>query len=312
VLRRLVALVWLLSATTAHATYSITAVDLKTRQVGGAGASCVPYEVIRIYSGIPNRGAINAQAQLDDDAQAEATARLAEGLDADAVLAIVTSPERYPKVSAQMQWGIVDINGNAAHATGAEALAFAGDLEGQSADGRFVFTAQGNILTSELVIERARQAFLAGGCDLAEKLVLALEAAGSNGEGDRRCTGMAIPAKSAYVDVTGGAGSLFRVSVPDVSPEDPTAFVRKAFDEYRATHPCMANSADTPPPRSASDNGCACSFPKPSRSARAEWLGVLALFALACRRRYAKNASLPSNAIVGPRESGAQARQHVA
>ena len=56
-----------------------------------------------------------------------------------------------------------------------------------SADG-YTFAAQGNILTSSKVVERMSDAFAASGCDLAERLVLALEAAGEQGEGDSRCT----------------------------------------------------------------------------------------------------------------------------
>lgn len=279
---------FLASAVPAHATYSITAVDTRTRQVGGAGASCVPYEVIRIYAGVPNRGAINAQAQLNANALAEATSLLRDGADAAAVLADVTSLDRFAD-APQMQWGIVDINGLAAHATGQNTLAFAGDLEDRSADGRFVFTVQGNILTSARVLEHARSAFLGGGCDLAEKLVLALEAAGSLAEGDSRCT-PSIPAKSAYVDVTGSDGSLFRVSTPDVSPQDPTPLVRKAFDEYRASHPCPRNDAETEAPtRSADDSGCSCSLTRRASPFEPAWLAAWMAAAWLRRRRFARS-----------------------
>jgi len=264
----------------AHATYSITAVDMTTHEVGGAGASCVPYEVIRIYAGVPNRGALNAQASLEEAARDDAAAQLAQGLSATDVLASVTSTARYPN-AAKMQWGIVDVNGNLSRATGASTIAFAGDLEGATSDRRFRFTTQGNILTSVHVLERASSAFLGQGCDLTERLVLALEAAGSQGEGDNRCTPDGVPAKSAYVQVTSPAGTLFRVSTPDVSPADPTPLVRRAYDEWRATHPCPEStpSISSRPPESV---GCSCSTPR-STGERGVWLSA-ALAALAALR----------------------------
>lgn len=273
-----------LSATPASATYSITAVDTRTREVGGSGASCVPYEVIRIYAGIPNRGAVNGQANLDDKILAAAAARLREGWDAAAVLAEVTSTAVFPQAD-KMQWGIVDVNGGVAHATGSAAPTFAGDQEGRTADGRYAFSTQGNILTSARVLERASTGFLSGGCDLAERLVLALEAAGSQNEGDSRCTRNGYPAASAYVEVTGTSGTIFRVSVPDVSPQDPTPFVRRAFDEYRAAHPCPVNQPSAPSPRTTADaTGCTCAT-QPSSSRSAAWLVALATSLWSARRR---------------------------
>ena len=289
----------LLYAARANATYSVTAVDLKTREVGGAGASCVPYDVSKIYAGVPNRGAINAQAQFDASALALAAQRLSEGLDAHAVLAEVTSPAVFPD-AAYMQWGIVDISGNLARATGSDTMPYSGDLEGRSSDGRFAFTTQGNILTSAHVLERASAAFLTGGgCDLAERLVLALEAAGSQGEGDNRCTESGIPAKSAYVEVTGTNGSVFRVSTPDVSPADPTPIVRKAFDQYRATHPCPTPpSSQSPSGTKTTDGntGCACSAP--GGASQGPTVAIAALAALVAQRR--RRRSLNSR---GPRSA---------
>ncbi|HET9934041.1 MAG TPA: DUF1028 domain-containing protein [Polyangiaceae bacterium] len=276
----------LLSTTRARATYSITAADTKTRELGGAGASCVPYDVSKIYAGVPNRGAVNAQAEFDASALDYAAQRLSEGFDAHAVLAQVTSSAVFPR-APYMQWGIVDVNGNLARATGTNTMPFAGDLEGRTPDRRFAFTTQGNILTSARVLERASAAFLSGSdaaCDLAGRLMLALEAAGSMGEGDNRCTSTGIPAKSAYLEVTGVNGSVFRVSTPDVSPNDPTPIVRKAFDEYRAAHPCPTQPTSETPPSdetpSTSSAGCACSLPR-AHGAPGAHLAFAALAALA-------------------------------
>ena len=58
----------------------------------------------------------------------------------------------------------------------------------QGTSGAFTYSVQGNILTSRAVIDRAEVAFPETGCDLADRLMLALEGGAMNGEGDSRCT----------------------------------------------------------------------------------------------------------------------------
>lgn len=53
---------------------------------------------------------------------------------------------------------------------------------------RHLDSAGGRRGTSGAVLSRAAAAFEASGCELAQRLLLALEAGGSNGEGDSRCT----------------------------------------------------------------------------------------------------------------------------
>jgi hypothetical protein len=115
-----------------------------------------------------------------------------------------------------------------------------------SADGRFVFTVQGNLLTSRLVLDRAAAAFEAGGCDLADRLISGLEAASAGGEGDGRCTPEGRPAKSAYLDVTRPDGSAVHISIPDVSPDDPIVALRASYRTYRAEHPCPTPPSPNP------------------------------------------------------------------
>src|SRR5262245_11336327 len=93
----------LLAGRGAQATYSIVAVDAATGTVGASAASCVPYEVIRIYGVAPGGGAVVAQAGFDDDALTEAVARLDAGENAADVLSAVTDPTAHPHAS-EMQW----------------------------------------------------------------------------------------------------------------------------------------------------------------------------------------------------------------
>jgi uncharacterized Ntn-hydrolase superfamily protein len=217
----------------AWATYSVVGVDPITGEVGAAGASCVPYEVIRIYASVPARGALVAQANFDDLALSAAQSALLQGKSAAEVLALVTDAAAFP-AAPLMQYGVVDVHGGAASYTGPSATPVAGDRGGASEELRFIV--QGNNLTSTAVLTQAEAAFR--GCDLAERLVASLEAASLGGEGDARCTPDGIPAKSAFVDVTGLQGTVFRVSVPDVSPESPIPLLRDALATFRAEHPC--------------------------------------------------------------------------
>jgi uncharacterized Ntn-hydrolase superfamily protein len=272
----------------ASATYSITAADTAAKEVGGAGASCVPYEVVRIYGVAKGHGAVNAQANFDDEALALAVELLGDGADPASVLAEITDAEAHP-AAPKMQWGIVDVEGRSARATGPLALAYAADMGGSAASGRFVFTVQGNILTSSLALEQSRSAFEAEGCDLADRLVRGLEAAGLNGEGDSRCTDEGRPAKSAYVDVTGPEGTRLHISVPDVSPEDPIPVLRAAYDAWRIDHPCPAIVDASPAPGVEAEGGCSITSIPPRRGGPRG--GILALVfglcgaALYCRSR---------------------------
>ncbi len=225
----------MLPPSTARATYSLIATDPTRAEVGAAGASCVSYEVIRIYESAPGEGALVAQANFDEEAQAMGLALLLEGEPASAVLAQMSDASMFPQ-APKMQYGVVDVSGGVSTFTGPEALPVAAHRQREV--GPLRAAALGNVLTSDLVLEQALDGFESSGCDLAERLMVGLEAASADGEGDNRCTPEGRPANSAFLDVTGSDGSVVRISIPDVSPESPIPALRAAFDEWRATHPC--------------------------------------------------------------------------
>lgn len=225
----------------AHATFSIVAADAATQTMGSAGASCVPYEVIRILRIASGKGLLVAQANFDDAALAQGQSMLAANENPAAVLATITDAAKFP-MAPKMQYGIVDIAGNVASYTGPEALVFAGDKPGEMTG--VSFAVQGNILTGPDVLERMATA--AGeGCDLPERLMHAIEAAGIQGGGDSRCTGEGISAASAYIAVEQNAQSILYISLPDMRPNDPMIELRKQFNAWRMSHPCpMVEPAD--------------------------------------------------------------------
>lgn len=271
----------------ARATFSVVAADTAAGAIGSAGASCVPYEVIRILRVANGEGLLVGQAYFDDDALAEGEALLAAGEEPPAVLDAITDQFVFPN-APKMQYGIVDVEGRTASITGPEAKAYAADLAGSSGPVRF--TVQGNLLTGPAVLEGMASA-MGAGCDLPDRLVRALEAAGTDGGGDARCTDGGISAASAYVFVAWDDGTELRISLPDLRPDDPVAALRAALEEQRAEHPCPSTvpGLEDGPGDIGTDTGlqggCALSPASPT-SPHAGWLaGVAGLLGFIARIR---------------------------
>lgn len=267
----------------AAATYSIIAVDSARGQVGAAGASCVPYEVIRIHGNVPGRGAFVAQANFDNLAFEHAMELLSAGESAPDILGAITDASVFPQ-APKMQYGVVDVGGRLASWTGPEALAVADNVEGSLGE-TTRFAVLGNLLTSARVLSQGQAGFEASGCDLPAQLMDALEAAGADGEGDGRCTPEGRPANSAFLEVSDADGTLVRISVPDVSPDDPIATLRDQFEEWRIEHPCpeppsTGGESSDGPAEDTSTDGCAAGGAAPSPFA---WLIVLSGCLLAHR-----------------------------
>ena len=98
----------------------------------------------------------------------------------------------------------------------------------------FAYSIQGNILTGDAVLSQARSAFVAGGgCDLAARLMLALEGGAKNAQGDRRCTPSGIPADAAYIQVDlpdQPRGSWLYLEVRATAPQSPIVRLRQLYD----------------------------------------------------------------------------------
>ncbi|MEM6293416.1 MAG: DUF1028 domain-containing protein [Myxococcota bacterium] len=234
------ALALLTCSAPAHATYSVVAVDSRLQHVGGAGTSCVGALDVAIILGVaPGFGAVHAQALINTAGRDLAVMRLEEGLSPQAILDELTGPA-FDVQAARRQYGVVSLAGLAAGFTGETNGAFAGDRQGTAAP--FSYSVQGNILTGEAVLDGAEAAFVrGGGCDMPDRLMLALEAGAANGEGDSRCTPDGIPADSAFMRVVDANGLVVvDLSVTDTAPQNPMVPLRQAFDAWRLEHPCPA------------------------------------------------------------------------
>lgn len=274
-------------------TYSIVAASTSTRQVGGAGTSCLGGgDVYVIYAASPGHGVVHAQATYSERARDEAARLLEGGMAPDAILSAITKPE-FDGNAAVRQYGIVDVSGNVAGFTGSRTIAFAADGHGHVDE--FAYSVQGNILTSARVLEQAAQGFADAGCDLPERLMNALEAGAHNGEGDSRCTERGIPADSAFLQVESPdlpRGSFLSLRVETSGDQSPLPQLRSKLTAWRASHPCPTTEAPAPV-AGADAGGCGCrTLPSDSPSS---WLLLGCGLVVLWRRRRAARQLRPAH-----------------
>jgi uncharacterized Ntn-hydrolase superfamily protein len=173
----------------AGATYSIVAVDTVTREVGGAGTSCLGgSNVYIIYGSVPGAGVVHAQATFSQADRDRAVELLRQRTAPDQILTSITSAS-FDRNASVRQYAVADLDGRVAAYTGDGTQSYAGDRQGIA--GSFVYSVQGNILTGQAVLQQAATAFESGGCDLAERLVRARGAAGPRKQ--RRGTRCLLP-----------------------------------------------------------------------------------------------------------------------
>jgi uncharacterized Ntn-hydrolase superfamily protein len=177
-------------------TFSIVACDLETSAGPEWGVAVSSY-FLAVGSLVPwaraGAGAVATQAMANVSFGPRALEEMGAGGDADEVLrALVEADDDRD----HRQVAAVDARGNAASHTGRECLRWAGARGGRG------YSCQGNLLTGGDVVDAMADAFEATNGELAERLVVALEAADAVG-GDARGKQSA-----ALVVVRAGAGYL--------------------------------------------------------------------------------------------------------
>jgi len=256
-------------------TYSIVAADTRAREVGGAGTSCLEgQDVYVIYDAVPGRGVVHAQAYYSVAGRRRAAELLAEGAAPSDIVRSITLSS-FDSNAQIRQYGLVDAQGRSAAFTGSGTTSYAADRQGQV--DQFAYSVQGNILTSDLVLSQAAGAFESGGCDLAERLMNALEAGARGGEGDSRCTPSGIPSDSAFLQVESPdleRGQYLSLRVETSGKASPLPLLRQKLDAWRLEHPCPA-----PPGSSANEEGCGCALYRDVGGSAAWLLGGLLVVA---------------------------------
>jgi uncharacterized Ntn-hydrolase superfamily protein len=168
----------LVPALPASATFSIVAIDPVTGDLGIAVASryfAVGAVVPWADAGV---GAVATQAGVNVGYGPRALELLRQGLSAQQVMDRLFAEDTFPGKDGR-QIAIVDAKGNIAVVTGDAANAWRGHVRGKT------WSAQGNILVGQQVVEAMGRAFDATNDELAEKLFAALKA-GDDAGGDSR------------------------------------------------------------------------------------------------------------------------------
>ena len=168
-------------ASPAWATWSVVGVDPSTGEVGVAVASCVPADVGRVAVVVPGEGAGASQAKINVASGGPMAQAIATEASPEDVIEAVTSPTFDPD-AASRQFGVVLLGKGGAGFSGAGNEPVS--LDRRNAEG--TVSVQGNILTSERVVEDAVEAFDRVEGPLADRLLAALKA-GAEAGGDSRC-----------------------------------------------------------------------------------------------------------------------------
>ena len=221
-------------------TFSIVAMDPVTGEVGSAGASCVDLEAINYPTDdflgelFPGVGAINSQAYYVPANQANARARMNEGLTPSEIIQwlIDNDVSNQPQLR---QYGIVAKVGDeietAAH-TGTSTDDYKNHITGPN------YSIQGNILLGQEVLDSMEAEFLNAEGDLACKLMAALQGANMVGA-DTRCTSNGTSSLFAFVkvaqptDTFGNPSFLLSVRTGSNDGVEPITELQTLFDADR-------------------------------------------------------------------------------
>ncbi|MBD3407349.1 MAG: DUF1028 domain-containing protein [Candidatus Lokiarchaeota archaeon] len=156
-------------------TFSIVAVDVKSKEIGFAIASCT-WDAGMVGTAKAERGALCSQAQGYFPFHSVLYEKLEEGLNLEQIF------EEFKKIDEDIenrQVGMVSFSGEVFAFTGSRNDDYAGHIIGDS------YACQGNILTGPEVLEHMSKAFESTNGMLAERLYAALQA-GDDVGGDIR------------------------------------------------------------------------------------------------------------------------------
>ena len=191
----LTALFVLVSASPALATWSVIAVDQKTREVVIASATCVPQAAFAGFPArglmdvqaivVPGKGVAAAQAGVDRTRKNQQLIfdEIVKGTDPARILDML---KQDPNVEVR-QFAIVDLQGRTIGFSGQKNMPVSLSRQQQVPGSGIYFSIQGNILASEEVVTAAMTAFANAAGTLADRVMAAMETADARG-GDKRCT----------------------------------------------------------------------------------------------------------------------------
>ena len=183
----------LLVPSLAQATWSVIAIDTKTKTIVIASATCVTSAGLAGRGGlrsiqaivVPGIGVAAAQAGVDSTRRNQQLIyeELKKGTAPADILALLKAD---PAIESR-QFGMLDVQGRWAGFSGARNGASSLDAQGQVPGTTIFYSIQGNILKSEHVVKNAVAAFVAHTGGLTDRVMAAMEVADAAG-GDSRCS----------------------------------------------------------------------------------------------------------------------------
>ena len=188
-------IVLLLVPALAHATWSVIAVDLATKRIVIASATCVnrgdaflPGVQAVIVPGI---GVAACQASVDSTKvnQMLVFRELQKGTDPAEIFRLLSVDPSFQG----RQFGILDLKGRGAGHSGIINGYVSQDVQGQVPGTQIYYSIQGNILRPGEVVPNAVKAFIANTGAITDRVMAAMEAADAGG-GDSRCQCPPVPA----------------------------------------------------------------------------------------------------------------------
>ena len=197
-------------------TYSIVARDAETGQMGAAVQSHWFSVGSIVVWAEPGVGAVATQSFVLPDYGPNGLASMRAGMSAREALDAALATD---DATAVRQVGMVDAQGNVAAHTGENAIAAACHIEG---DG---FTVQANMMLNDTVCQAMYDAYLGAEGDLAERLMVALEAAESEGGDIRGKQSAAMLVVSGDASQPAWGGRVVDLRVEDAP--DPLAEMRR-------------------------------------------------------------------------------------
>ena len=179
---------------TAHATWSVIAIDMATGRVVIASATCVQSND-RFLMGVqavvvPGIGVAACQAGVDGSHanQQLVFEELKKGTDPKRIIEMLSADPAFQS----RQFGIVDLQGRTAGHSGLGNGYVSQDVQGRVPGTQIYYSIQGNILRPGEVVPNAVRAFVGTNGALTDRVMAALEIADQFG-GDSRCVCPALP-----------------------------------------------------------------------------------------------------------------------
>ena len=173
---------------TAHATWSVIAVDLATKRVVIASATCVNNNDAFLPGVqavvVPGVGVAACQASVDGTHTNQMLVfnELKKGTDPAEIIKLLSADPAFQS----RQFGILDLKGRSAGHSGLTNGYVSQDIQGQVPGTQIFYSIQGNILRPGEVVPNAVKAFLANTGAITDRVMAAMDAADANG-GDSRC-----------------------------------------------------------------------------------------------------------------------------